>query len=215
MVDRKEWEDILMKVPYPWNVADVLTDVAKKQYGEDQYTSFLPSMVDSVIRERLSERYAHIFRQRYERKLALEKIAREDGVTKQRIYDILRRAEARVFRPHSLMDYAAYPYKKYKAERDRREKLEAIVNDLSKAVGEKLEYVGNTGEKTPIEDLQLSVRSYNCLRIAKLYYAEDVAKISAARLRRIRNLGQKSIDEIVKRLNERGFSMKSEEEGNR
>jgi DNA-directed RNA polymerase alpha subunit len=136
-------------------------------------------------------------------------------VTKQRVNDILKKAQARLFHPHQLMDYAAYPYKDYKAERDRREKLEAIVNDLSKAVGEKSEYVGNTGEKTPIEDLQLSVRSYNCLRIAKLYYAEDVAKLSAARLRRIRNLGQKSIDEIVNKLNANGFSLKSEEvEGN-
>ena len=64
----------------------------------------------------------------------------------------------------------------------------------------------------PIEDLELSVRSYNCLKRAGITTVEDLANKSQEDMMKVRNLGKKSLDEVTNKLIALGLSFTSEEE---
>ena len=64
----------------------------------------------------------------------------------------------------------------------------------------------------PIEELELSVRSYNCLKRAGIATVEDLAKKSQEDMMKVRNLGKKSLDEVTNKLLDLGLSFTSEED---
>ena len=64
----------------------------------------------------------------------------------------------------------------------------------------------------PIEDMDLSVRSYNCLKRANINTVEDLIKKSKGDMLKVRNLGLKSIEEVVAKLEGYGLSLRSEED---
>ena len=60
-------------------------------------------------------------------------------------------------------------------------------------------------QETKIEDLGLSVRSYNCLSRAGIYTIEDLTQYSAEQIKLIRNLGPRSFDEVIEKLSLIGY----------
>lgn len=63
-----------------------------------------------------------------------------------------------------------------------------------------------------IEDLDLSVRSYNCLKRAGIHTVEDLTKKSSDEMLKVRNLGKKSLDEVIKKLEDLGLSLRNNDE---
>ena len=63
-----------------------------------------------------------------------------------------------------------------------------------------------------IEDLDLSVRSYNCLKRAGINTVEDLANKSEEDMMKVRNLGRKSLEEVINKLDSLGLHLKKEEE---
>lgn len=66
--------------------------------------------------------------------------------------------------------------------------------------------------ETTIEELDLTCRSYNCLKRSNINTIEDLVKKSEDDLMKARNLGKKSINEIIEKLAARGLSLKSKED---
>jgi DNA-directed RNA polymerase subunit alpha len=64
----------------------------------------------------------------------------------------------------------------------------------------------------PIEDLELSVRSYNCLKRANISTVQDLANKTEADMMKVRNLGKKSLDEVINKLHSLELDFASEEE---
>ena len=64
----------------------------------------------------------------------------------------------------------------------------------------------------PIEELELSVRSYNCLKRAGISTVQDLANKSEAEMMKVRNLGKKSLDEVINKLHSLELDFASEEE---
>jgi DNA-directed RNA polymerase subunit alpha len=60
--------------------------------------------------------------------------------------------------------------------------------------------------KTPLEDLDLSVRAFNCLKAAKINSLSELVQYEQEDLMKFRNFGQKSLSEIDQVLHERGLS---------
>lgn len=60
--------------------------------------------------------------------------------------------------------------------------------------------------KTPLEDLDLSVRAFNCLKAAKINSLSELVQYEQEDLMKFRNFGQKSLSEIEQVLHERGLS---------
>ena len=63
-----------------------------------------------------------------------------------------------------------------------------------------------------IEDLDLSVRSFNCLKRAGINTVEDLINKSEEDMMKVRNLGRKSLEEVIQKLNSIGFSLQKEDE---
>ena len=59
--------------------------------------------------------------------------------------------------------------------------------------------------KTPLEDLDLSVRAFNCLKAAKINSLSELVQYTQEELMKFRNFGQKSLSEIEQVLGERGL----------
>ena len=63
-----------------------------------------------------------------------------------------------------------------------------------------------------IDELELSVRSFNCLKRANINTVEELISKTQDDMMKVRNLGRKSLDEVVAKLNELGLSFKANDE---
>jgi len=63
-----------------------------------------------------------------------------------------------------------------------------------------------------IEDMDLSVRSYNCLKRAGICTVEDLTKKSENDLAKVKNLGKRSLEEVQEKLQSYGLSLRNDEE---
>ena len=66
--------------------------------------------------------------------------------------------------------------------------------------------------ETSIEELELSVRSFNCLKRAGIATVEDLTNKSESDMMKVRNLGKKSLDEVIAKLHSLGLSFAEEDE---
>lgn len=64
----------------------------------------------------------------------------------------------------------------------------------------------------PIEELELSVRSYNCLKRAGINTVGDLVQRTEEDMIKVRNLGKKSLEEVEKKLKELGLSLRKADE---
>jgi DNA-directed RNA polymerase subunit alpha len=67
---------------------------------------------------------------------------------------------------------------------------------------------GNSDLDKQVEDLDLSVRSYNCLKRAGIHSVRQLVDFSENDLLNIRNFGQKSIEEVKEKLHSMGLDLK-------
>ncbi len=63
-----------------------------------------------------------------------------------------------------------------------------------------------------VEDLDLSVRSYNCLKRANIHTVDDLTRRSEDDMLKVRNLGKKSLEEVIKKLEDLGLGLKTQED---
>jgi len=63
-----------------------------------------------------------------------------------------------------------------------------------------------------IEELDLSVRSFNCLKRAGIDTVEDLIDRTEEDMMKVRNLGRKSLEEVIQKLNSLGLGLKKDEE---
>ena len=66
--------------------------------------------------------------------------------------------------------------------------------------------------ETSIEDLDFSVRAYNCLKRAGIATVEDLTNKSETDMMKVRNLGKKSFDEVTAKLHSLGLNFAEEDE---
>jgi len=97
------------------------------------------------------------------------------------------------------------------------EHLNLFVN-LSESVSsqEIMVETNNTGSEKvlqmTIEELDLSVRSFNCLKRAGINTVEDLISKTEEDMMRVRNLGRKSLEEVVEKLESLGYRLRKEDE---
>jgi DNA-directed RNA polymerase subunit alpha len=62
-----------------------------------------------------------------------------------------------------------------------------------------------------IEELDLSVRSYNCLKRAGINTVQELANKTEEDMMKVRNLGRKSLEEVKNKLEELGLSLRKDD----
>ena len=92
-----------------------------------------------------------------------------------------------------------------------------LFTELSDVVGsgstvvEKVETQPDTVMNMTIEELDLSVRSFNCLKRANINTVADLVSKTEEEMIKVRNLGRKSLEEVVHKLTMMGLSLASED----
>ena len=93
----------------------------------------------------------------------------------------------------------------------------ALFTDLSDNVGGEPVIVGKAGDdqskqlQMTIEELDLSVRSFNCLKRANINTVEDLISKTEDEMMKVRNLGRKSLEEVINKLAMMGLHLAGEE----
>ena len=86
------------------------------------------------------------------------------------------------------------------------------VNELDSMMKEAQGETQNKGLIMMIEDLDLSVRSYNCLKRAGINTVEELCNKTSEDMMKVRNLGRKSLEEVLAKLKELGLQLNPSEE---
>ena len=89
------------------------------------------------------------------------------------------------------------------------------LSENAKSVDVMVERVTDEKEKVlemNIDELELSVRSYNCLKRAGINTVEELINKTPEDMMKVRNLGRKSLDEVLAKLKELGLSLNDSEE---
>ena len=84
------------------------------------------------------------------------------------------------------------------------------LSENAKTVDVMVDKVSNEKEKVlemNIDELELSVRSYNCLKRAGINTVEELCNKTSEDMMKVRNLGRKSLDEVLAKLKELGLSL--------
>ncbi|AEF93144.1 DNA-directed RNA polymerase subunit alpha [Desulfotomaculum nigrificans CO-1-SRB] len=89
--------------------------------------------------------------------------------------------------------------------------LTETVNDVEIMVEKEEEQKDKIMEMT-IEELDLSVRSYNCLKRAGINTVEELIQRNEEDMMKVRNLGKKSLEEVMNKLAELGLSLRKDDE---
>ena len=96
----------------------------------------------------------------------------------------------------------------------------ALFTDLSETMGnrstvvEKAETQRDKVLELTIEELDLSVRSFNCLKRANINTVEDLISKTEEEMMKVRNLGRKSLEEVINKLAMMGLSLASDDHNN-
>ena len=180
-------------LPYPDNL---LYDIFGGEWEFPRPGDFDGSL-EYVLRT-LTERERRVLDFRYKEGLTLEEIGKRECVSRERVRQIHAKS-LRKLRPPERLNYLKYGVSgtiARKAESAR----EAVLASLPKP--------DVKPEDITLEELELSVRSYNCLKRAGMNTLREISKMTFDELCHVRNLGKKSVDEICAVLTNYGIKLK-------
>ena len=195
---------------YPFNVADAVM-------GDKIPNVYLQGIRLAI--STLTEREETVIKLRFKDKLTLEKAGKQTGTTRERIRQIEAKALSKMRHPDRQRMMLAVPLAevdevktKYTALKEQYELLVKAVELISgkATTPESVEKIAEAAVwmQTNIENLDFSVRTYNCLRRAGKDTLKDLVEMTEEELRGIRNLGRKSVDEVVYTLEQHGLTLK-------
>lgn len=179
-----------LKEPYPNNFLIVINDSCKK-IPINNITEDIEEGLSHILSS-LSERDQKIVFLRYRERKTLREIAEQLGVTPERIRSLENKAIMRIRHPRCL-GYIIYGKKGYEKLIEERKKARERENKQCIL-------------QMTLEELDLSVRSFNCLKKKNYNTINDIASLSEDEIASIRNLGSHSIVEIAEVLYKLGVT---------
>ena len=182
-----------MTLTYPENL---LYDIFGGEWEYPRPADFDGSL--EYVLHSLTERERRILDFRYKDGLTYEEIGKRECVTRERARQIYARAVRNLCNPQRLnyLKYGVSGVVAWKTESAR----EAALASLPK--------LDIKPEDIALEELDLSMRSYNCLKRAGMNTMRDVAEMTFDELCHVRNLGKKSVDEICAVLTGYGIRLR-------
>ena len=180
-------------LPYPDNL---LYDIFGGEWEFPRPGDFEGSL--EYVLHTLTERERRVLDFRYKDGLTFEAIRKLERVTRERIRQIHAKSLRKLRHPERLyyLKYGVSGVIRWKSE----SAWEAALASLPKP---------DKPENIPLEELELSVRSYNCLKRAGMNTLREVSEMTFYELCNVRNLGKKSVDEICAVLTKHGTTLKT------
>ena len=204
---------------YPYNLAAAI-------FGEpcEVYT---PNLIKALDDNWFTDRERKIIELRYKSGLTLEETGKKFGVTRERIREIEHRALRKLRHPRLSKHYHLDTLERYydavnELSNVRLEniqlhnKLDSLTELANRNITpEELDEIEKERERKKsamIDEMELSVRSWNCLCRANIRYVKDLEGMTIEKLAKVRNLGRKSMNEVIAKAAEWGIEIKSEVE---
>lgn len=214
--------------PFPFNALEITM-------SEEQITNIPLSLIDDVGKlvmnsDVIKPRELYCFLKHFRDRITLEEISKQLKVSRERIRQLCWLACKKL--KHLILNYDKMVEREIKLqqEKEQMEKLEEHRREIieifrqSGVYGDDMVIEFGTVEvhpsessylkqtlNTTIEEMDLSVRSYNCLRRAGIQTLEDLTKHTENEMYKVRNLGKKSLREIKEKLLGFGLAFKDEE----
>lgn len=172
-------------------------EILNKEARESLYEVHIPSFEKLIESDIFTKRDKEIIEMRWKHHMTLKDISKYFGLTQERIRQLELRTKRKLSgrRRHYIM---VLP-KEVNELREEATKLEIS--------GERILI------RTPIENLELSVRSFNCLRHKGYYYVDELVNIPLTDIAKIRNMGRSSLNEVLSKLENYGIGVKENENG--
>ena len=209
--------DAARKLPYPQNlIYDILVNTPDEKSVQDMLGYDHIRGLDVAL-AMLSDQEETMLLLRYKHLYSLEAVGKHYRVTHERVRQIIHVALRKLRHPsrRCLIKLGLNGYIESRIEQEVNERVEAriatlLYDDYLRGYHHGLDDSGDdtaTLRKArllaqPIENLDLSVRSYNCLKRAGTNTIEDLLEMNAEKVLLIRNLGRKSTEEIAMKLRE-------------
>lgn len=209
-----------MKLEYPFNLAKAI-------FGEGEWDKlYIPNLQD--VLEKLTDREQGILKFRFREGMTLEQCAKSYGVTRERIRQIESKAIRKLQHPqHKCILTSVSLAESRKQHKELDEKWRALYAE-NQALSKEYQKVITTLESlvtkiktpeavveslndVPLDDLEFSIRTYNCLRRAGKNTLKDITEMTEDELTKVRNLGAKSIREVKDTLRQKGLSLRGYE----
>ena len=196
---------------YPFNLArGIFRD------DDEALAVYIPGIEEALAT--LTEREQGVIAYRFERKFTLEQTAKEYGITRERIRQIEVKALRKLRRPDRIAMIRAVPRTELHTEIHAYTKLQEDYDLLAKAFETLTAQKAEPGViipmatmadilNTPLENLDLSVRSYNALKRRGINTIRDITEMSESELMKVRNLGKKSLAEVKAKLTDCGVEL--------
>ena len=172
-----------------------------------------------------------IFNLRYKNYYTLGQIANEIGISTERVRQILAKAVRKLMKPNVFNRLVEHETKlemlnaeetsRIRSELKKEMSLEVAMDIVAEKFGfeskEALEECLNNGGRfgndkldMTIDELDLTVRSYNCLKRRRVNTVGELVEYTLEDLMGFRNMGRKSIREVVEKVHNLGLSFKDE-----
>lgn len=211
---------------YPFNLAAAvychrvdftrLEVIKKEEVRQRMYDIYPPAIIKTL--ETLTEKEQKILHLRFQSGLTQEQVGKILGVTKERIRQIEDKALQKLRHPRHWKYWKKDTMNKVfevAEERDRlrlknlelKSKLTEILNIMGLEEDEKSISAQEDESSVYLEELNLSARTYNLLHRAGIIYLSDFDKWTMSELKKIRNLGPKSITELFQKLQDFGIEI--------
>lgn len=195
---------------------DIILECMNDYWKELDYTTRVYSAI-STLRD---ERMIRIILLRSIDNLSYEEIGKIFGLTKSRIQQIEMKGYRMLAHPsrskkilHGMLYYEELAYEALENQMEEQKKF--YERQIAELKGEVLpeepnEEDENSPLKTPLEDLDLSCRSFNCLTRAGIRTLGDIVSMTELEMMKVRNLGRKSLEEVVNKIAMMGFHLADE-----
>ncbi len=216
---------------YPDYNSEFITSIG--QLSNVQYEAFRSlteeeiEEVKSCIGQRLTAKESEVIYYRFgfngDSIRDLESVSRHLNVTRERVRQIEMKAIRKLMHPITKLPAVFDATDKMNKN---AEKLNDELEELYKSpafvraneITQELEYmkrlpfkytckcfVFGTTDQTPIDDLGLSARAYNCIRRANIYTVADIINLPKENWFKIRNLGRHGLEEVIEKMHSIGY----------
>ena len=242
----KETRELNVSEVYEFYPMNIMTQIGynsiRDEITEDEFIENFEALINNWLEKddtktQTYSRMAKVIVLRYKFYNTLDAVAKELGVTRERIRQIEHKALRIMCYPsyNEMLLISNRVKDLQEAVREQQHELELTLNDLKLEIANartKIAKIQSLFEyedikqkfkeleleeefrrskfEIAVEELELSVRSYNCLRRAGIRTVYDLIQKSEEDMVKVRNLGRKSLKEIREKLHSMGLGFKNE-----
>ena len=196
---------------YHSNVESYPKEKIEKVAREGLYKVHVLSLLNLLTSESFTEREKEIIEMRWKKHMTLKTIAEHYELTQERIRQLTVKIVRKLYlrRNHYIM---ADPKTIYKLK-DELNKTMIAADTYKRKLNEENVEVRKVTDRMSIVELDTSVRTYNCLKRSGFNYIDELVGVPITKLANIRNMGRKSLDELLDKLEKFGIGVEEREDG--